>query len=88
MEDNKTALNIIKTAKTLGVHVHVGRVNTAKRYKLFADVGADTCDGSGIAMYEHMLTDIEASLERRELPTLFDGQEAEQQLAAIVAGVE
>lgn len=71
-KDSKAAIDIVKTAKTLGKHVHVGRVNTIKRFKLFAAVGADTCDGSGVAMYDHMLDDIARELSKQPLPTLFD----------------
>jgi hypothetical protein len=71
-KDSKAAVDIVKTAKTLGKHAHVGRVNTAKRFKLFADAGADTCDGSGVAMYDHMLDDIAVALERKPEPTLWD----------------
>jgi len=71
-KDSQSALDIVKTAKVLQKHAHVGRVNTAKRYKLFASVGADTCDGSGVAMYDHMLEDIEREINKTEEPTLWD----------------
>lgn len=71
-KDSKHARDLVRTAKALGKHVHVGRVNTWPRYKLFRDLGADTCDGSGIARYSHMLRDIEQKLNENE-STLFDG---------------
>lgn len=71
-KDSRAAADIVKTAKTLGIHVHVGRVNTLKRYKHFAAMGADTCDGSGVAMYDHMLQDIVNGLARDPEPALFD----------------
>lgn len=71
-KDSQSALDIVKTAKTLGLHVHVGRVNTAKRYRLFADVGADTCDGSGVAIYDHMLDSLVREISGKPEPTLFD----------------
>ncbi len=71
-KDSKASLDIVKTAKTLGKHVHVGRVNTAKRFKLFAEAGADTCDGSGVAMYDHMLDDIAKALSEAPERTLWD----------------
>jgi hypothetical protein len=76
-KDSKTAVDIVKTAKTLQKHAHVGRVNTLKRYKLFAEAGADTCDGSGVAMYDHMLDDIARGLSRKPEPSLFDNKELE-----------
>jgi hypothetical protein len=74
-KDSKTAQDIVKTAKTLDKHVHIGRVNTIKRFKLFAEIGADTCDGSGIAMYDHMLENISKELNKLPQPTLFDGEQ-------------
>lgn len=71
-KDSKAAVDIVKTAKILGKHSHVGRVNTLKRFKLFAEAGADTCDGSGVSMYDHMLDDIAAGLIKKPEPTLFD----------------
>lgn len=77
-KDSKAAIDIVKTAKTLGKHVHVGRVNTLKRYKLFAKHGADTCDGSGVAIYDHMLENIANGLSKKPEPTLFnEGQEVD-----------
>jgi hypothetical protein len=73
-KDSQACIDIVKTAKILGKHTHVGRVNTIKRFKLFADVGADTCDGSGVAMYDHMLDDIARELNKKPEPTLFDGE--------------
>ena len=70
-KDSQAAADIVRTAKTLGKWVHVGRVNTPKRYDHFAALGADSCDGSGVAMYDHMLQKI----ERRNdpAPSLFEG---------------
>ena len=67
-KDSQTAMDVCRTAKMLDKGVHIGRVNTIKRFKRYAAV-ADTCDGSGIAMYRHMLKDIEREVSA---PTLFD----------------
>jgi len=83
-KDSQSAVDIVKTAKTLQKHAHVGRVNTLKRYKLFADAGADTCDGSGVAMYDHMLDDIAKGLSRKPEPTLFENKESEDDCEAYV----
>lgn len=48
------AVNIIKTAKILGKHVHVGRVNSPARFEHFEKHGVDTIDGTGLARYSHM----------------------------------
>lgn len=46
--------HIIKAAKMLGKWVHIGRINTPDRFEYFLGLGADSCDGSGIAQYTHM----------------------------------
>ena len=51
------AMAACKTAKMLDKWVHVGRVNTAKRVRDWIGI-ADSIDGSGISMYDHMLEDV------------------------------
>lgn len=63
-KDSSAAYDLVKTAKALDIPVHVGRVNTIKRYRKYAQLGADTCDGSGVAMYDHMLRDIKNGLNQ------------------------
>jgi hypothetical protein len=46
-----------KVAHILGKHVHLGRCNTAARARNWLGV-ADSCDGSGMSMYDHMLLDV------------------------------
>lgn len=48
----------IKAAKSMGVWAHVGRINTPGRWEYFEKLGADSCDGSGLARYGHMREDI------------------------------
>lgn len=48
------AAQIVKAAKALGKWVHAGRVNDPQRFQYFKDLGADSCDGSGISQYSHM----------------------------------
>jgi hypothetical protein len=43
------AAELIAEAKRRGVRVHVGRVNSAKRFALFAGLDCDTADGTFIA---------------------------------------
>lgn len=45
---------IIKTAQLFNKWVHAGRVNSPERFKHFEDLGADSCDGTGIGRYSHM----------------------------------
>jgi len=71
-KDGCEARDLVKTAKILGLHVHIGRVNTPKRFKHFSDLGADTCDGNGVGRYDHMLNAIRESLELPENGSLWD----------------
>ena len=48
------AAAIVRAAKALDKWVHIGRVNEPGRYDHFAKLGADSCDGTGIARYTHM----------------------------------
>lgn len=48
------AAAIVKTAQLFEKWVHVGRVNTPGRFNYFEQIGADSCDGTGIARYTHM----------------------------------
>lgn len=50
-KDSQAAQDVVKAAKLLGKHVHIGRVNTPDRYERYARLRADTCDGSGVARY-------------------------------------
>ena len=69
-KDSKAAADIVKTATIFNKWKHIGRVNTPKRFDHFAKLGADSCDGSVVAMYDHMLRKIERRNEPE--PTLFD----------------
>lgn len=53
---SRLAWIILEEAKKRGKWVHVGRVNTPPRINYFHGI-ADSIDGSGIAMYDHMLDD-------------------------------
>jgi hypothetical protein len=46
--------HLIRAAKALDKWVHVGRVNNPIRWSHFERLGADSCDGTGIARYTHM----------------------------------
>lgn len=41
--------DLIREAQRRGKPVHVGRVNSAKRYERFAQMGVDSCDGTFLA---------------------------------------
>jgi hypothetical protein len=72
-KDSKASLDIVRTAKTLGKHVHVGRVNTFKRFDLFAQIGADTCDGSGVAIYsDEKLGQIQQAMQANKEKSLWE----------------
>jgi len=61
-KDSSHAKDVVRTAKILGKHVHIGRVNTPKRFKTFHELGADTCDGTGVVKYSDMLEKIKSEL--------------------------
>lgn len=46
---------IVESALRNNMHVHIGRVNTFPRFQHFHKLGAHTCDGSGISIYDDML---------------------------------
>lgn len=64
------ARDVIRAAKAIGLWVHAGRVNTPDRFDYFADLDADSFDGTGIAMYSHMR---EAICEGLHQPNLLTG---------------
>ena len=54
-KDSKECEEIVLAGLADDMHVHIGRVNTYERFYNFHCIGAHTCDGSGISMYDHML---------------------------------
>lgn len=67
------AAHIVKAAKALGVWVHIGRINTPDRWAHFEWLGADSCDGSGLARFSHMRDKIADTKTQRRL---FAGEES------------
>jgi hypothetical protein len=63
------AEHIIRAAKALEKWVHIGRVNGPERFTHFDKLGADSCDGTGIARYTHMRQAIAA---RHNQGNIFD----------------
>lgn len=63
---SKYAVECIRAAQCLGKWVHVGRINTKGRWEYFENLGADSCDGSGIARFSHMREKIGAM--KNQLP--------------------
>lgn len=76
-KNSVAAIDIVKTATLLEVHSHVGRVNTAKRFIRYHEAGADTCDGSGVSRYDHMLDAIARELAD-DRQSLFDREGGEE----------
>ena len=54
-KDSYEVEQIVKKALDNEMHVHIGRVNTFDRFYHFHRLGAHTCDGSGISMYDFMI---------------------------------
>ena len=65
---SKHAAAIVKASKVIGKWCHIGRINTPGRLEYFEDLGADSCDGTGLAQYSHMRR---AILESATAPRLF-----------------
>lgn len=64
---SKHAAAIVKTSKVIGKWCHVGRINTPGRLEYFEDLGADSCDGTGLAQYSHMRLKIHESKTQPKL---------------------
>jgi len=69
-KESQSAADVVRAAKIIGKHVHVGRVNTPRRFAHFEELGADTCDGTGVSRYTWMLDKI-AARDYEDTP-LFD----------------
>lgn len=65
--------HIIRAAKALDKWTHVGRVNDPARFLHFEEMGADSCDGTGLARYTHMR---QAVAQRKTSPDMFEGEAA------------
>jgi hypothetical protein len=50
-KESDAAATLIVKAKALGKHVHVGRVNTERRVRLFDGLGIDTIDGTQFSRF-------------------------------------
>ena len=61
------AEHIVRAALMLDKHVHIGRINTAGRWKHFEGMGAHTADGTGLARYSHMREAIAGRYDQKEL---------------------
>ena len=66
-KDSYECQQIVLAALKDNKHVHVGRVNTFYRFYHFHCLGAHTCDGSGVSMYDHMLENIKKLLKNKDL---------------------
>ena len=53
-KESELAQKTIRKGLEKGLHAHIGRVNNFSRFSLWRDVGAHTCDGSGVSRYDHM----------------------------------
>ena len=45
------AARTVREAKQRGLHVHMGRANTRRRFKYAYELGCDSLDGSGFSLY-------------------------------------
>lgn len=56
----KAAADVCRAGKAVGKWVHAGRVNTPARFEYFAELGADSIDGTGLSRYSWMREAIHA----------------------------
>ena len=61
------AASIVKASKVIGKWCHVGRINTPGRFEYFQNLGADSCDGTGLAQYSSMRHAIHSKLTEPQL---------------------
>lgn len=61
------AADAVRTALAAGLHVHIGRVNSAQRYTRFRALGAHTCDGSGFSRYDAVVRRVLISSKQQSL---------------------
>jgi hypothetical protein len=66
-KDSQLAVDAVIDALNKNKHVHIGRINTAPRFLKFNQLGAHTCDGSGVSRYDHMLPAIKVSFELEQI---------------------
>jgi hypothetical protein len=55
-------------ARLMGIKLHIGRVNSARRIHLCAAAGADSFDGSSVSRFAITLPGLENARQQRELP--------------------
>ncbi len=66
-KDSQLAIDAVTDALNKNKHVHIGRINTAPRFLKFNQLGAHTCDGSGVSRYNHMLPAIKIAFELEQI---------------------
>lgn len=65
-KESQACADLVRTAVALQVPVHVGRVNGTARFRRFRELGAVTCDGSGVCKYDHMMRNIISGTDGRQ----------------------
>jgi hypothetical protein len=65
---------LVAAAHRRNVHVHAGRVNTARRYRYMAAIGCHSCDGTALTFGPdaNLPIILGASRRHQEQPPLFD----------------
>jgi hypothetical protein len=54
-KESQSAADVVRSGIITERHVHIGRVNTVRRFRKFEALGADTCDGSGVVRFGWMM---------------------------------
>lgn len=74
---SKAAADCIKAANILGKRTHCGRVNTPARWRAMEEMGVETCDGTGLSRYDHMLDTVVSRAREEPHPLLAEAMAAD-----------
>lgn len=61
-KDSQACYDIVKVAKALAIPVHVGRVNSFKRWDVYNELGCETCDGTGVVKHPGKLAQLAGNI--------------------------
>lgn len=68
-KESSHAIACVRAARAIGKWTHIGRINSPDRFEAFLQIGADSCDGTGIAQYSKMRVKIRERNNNRLFPT-------------------
>ena len=69
-KESSHAVACVRAARAIGKWSHIGRINSPDRFEAFDQIGADSCDGTGLAQYSLMREKVRTrNGEHRLFPT-------------------